>query len=167
MNAPARIPANPVEVRLNVLGQLTFIEQQVFDICQQAANAGKAMPTNDDIALRIGSRGSGGSTVAGILGRLATKGKIKHDVYQRGRQITIVATGKQTAPPPSLAIHWRKRTDLVPAPSVPIMRQRTPTTSEQIEQEARALGKAVPDFLADLVYIGWAGYLAEKAADAA
>lgn len=106
MNAFARAPRFPFDN--DPLPAMTPIERQVFEICETAADAGKILPSNDDIAARIGSQSSGGSTVAGVLKRLTDKGYITHDVYQRGRQVTIVATGRQTAPPACTTPHWRK-----------------------------------------------------------
>jgi hypothetical protein len=155
LNAPSRAPRNEDQ-------QLTSIEQAVSDICRQTADRGEVMPTNDEINARIGSQASAGSTAATILGRIAAKGWIIHQVYQRGRQVTIVATGRQTAAPACTAPHWRNRTDRPSSPAIHQVRQTVPELAKLIETEARKRGMALPDFLCDLVYIGWHDYADEQ-----
>lgn len=161
MNAAARVP-----FRNGVDNSLSTIERRVYEICVLAAETGSALPTNEEINALIGSHSSTGATAASILRRLRTKGYIQHDIYQRGRQVTIIATGKQTAPPACLAPHWRLRKEAVPTPSLQLVRQEPKAASAQIEAEARKLGKAIPDFLGDLVYIGWHTYLGEQGSEA-
>lgn len=153
MNAPARLPVRPA---------LTAIERMVYDICVVAADEGEPMPSNDDITEQIGSRSSTGSTAVGVLKRLVDKGYIGHEVFQRGRQVTIVDTGRKTAAPPNTAPHWRLREDRPPTPAIQNLRQASQSVSTLIEQEARMLNRPFPDFLSDLVLMGWRTYLFER-----
>lgn len=141
---------------------LTAIEQRVYDLCAIAAATNQPAPSVEALTIAIGA--SGPSTVPGIMKRLEVKGWISRTIYQRGRQVCITETGQCTVPPRCLAPHWRTRpaTDPVPTPAIHSVREREHPTAMQIEQEARALGKPVAAFLADLVYIGFHAYRAEQ-----
>lgn len=150
------------------LAALSHIERAVLSICEQAANAGRPLESNDDIMEALTSCGFylsayGGGTIPGIMERLQRKGFIERIKYQRGRQVCITATGKCTAPPACTAPHWRLRpkNDPIPTPAIHKVRERAPM-AQQIELEARRLGKSMSDFLADLVYIGFHAYQAEQ-----
>lgn len=140
---------------------LTPIEQRVLERYVLAAAAGQPAPSIEEIAKHIGA--SGVATVPGITKRLEEKGYITRQIYQRGRTVCIVETGQCTLPPKDQTPHWRHRTDRVPTPAIQSVRERVKPVAAMIEAEARLLGKSVSDFLADLVYIGWHEYQAEKA----
>jgi hypothetical protein len=139
---------------------LTAIEQRVYDICKAAAAEGRALETSDEIMARIGATGV--ATVPGILKRLESKGYIERTIYQRGRVVCIPETGQCTLPPANLAPHWRLRTDEVPSPAIQAVRDKSKPISAMIEAEARLLNRPISAFLADLAYIGWHQYQAEK-----
>ena len=139
---------------------LTPVEERVLAFCEVAAAEGRPLEPVDTIMRAIGAQSY--STVPGIMRRLEAKGYITREVYQRGRSVCIIATGQCTAPPSNIAPHWRFRTDRVQTPAIQQVRQRMPDTATLIEQEARRSGKHMSDFLADLVYIGWHEYQAEK-----
>lgn len=141
---------------------LSAIEAQVLDICTRAAEEGRPLEPTEIIMEQIGANGV--ATVPGVLKRLEAKGLITRNVYQRGRQVCIVATGECTAPPNDTSPHWRlrDRSNDPPAPAIQQLRQRDMSLAMQIEQEARRSGKSMAEFLADLVYIGWHAYQAER-----
>ena len=141
---------------------MSLLEQRVYEICVEAAETGREMPPNDAITELIGSQASGGSTIAGILMRLDRKGYISRKAFQKGRQIKITDTGKETAAPACTAPHWRERPPGPPAPTLQLVRSTSPSVSRQIELEAQRLDKDLPAFLSDLAYIGWFEYLAEQ-----
>lgn len=142
---------------------LTVVEQRVYDsYCDAAAN-GSPAPSIEELAREIGATGV--ATVPGITKRLEEKGYITRQVYQRGRMVCIVATGQCTLPPKDQTPHWRTRTDRVPAPAIQAIRQRMPSTSAEIERDARERNISLQQHLEDLVYIGHHGYRAEKECD--
>jgi hypothetical protein len=155
------VPRTAAEVRLqaNALG-LTFIEQRVFDICVADAEAGRPLTPNDEIAAEIGATGAG--TVPGILARIEAKGHISREIYQRGRMVCIVATGKCTAPPECQVIHWRKLADRAPTPAIHQLRQHDMSLAQWIETEARRTGRSHLDFLEELVRRGAQDYRADQ-----
>lgn len=128
-------------------------ERLIYRALVRAANAGKPCPTADELSEIIGSHSV--STTVGVIQRLEKKGKVKVDRYQRGRRVTIVATGKTTRACMNTAPHWRDRPHDVPSPAPTILKQRKPDTAAEIFREAQKRGKAPQDFLADLVWIGW------------
>lgn len=130
-------------------------ERIVLQALVRAANAGQRCPTADDLLELLPHLNSVSTTVV-ILKRLERKGMIKVDRYQRARRVTILKSGKATAAPSSLAPHWRDRPRDVPAPAQHVVQQRKPDTAAQIFAEARKLGISPQDFLAQLVWEGWA-----------
>lgn len=111
---------------------------------------------------RIGATGV--ATVPGILKRLEAKGLISRNIFQRGRQVCITATGQCTAPPNDTSPHWRlrDRSNDPPVPAIQQTRQRSVSAFARIEQLAREERKHVTEFLVDLVYIGLHAYEAER-----
>lgn len=153
-------PRSAFEVRRQANAPLTAIEQRVLEHYRAAAVAGQMAPPAEQIAIAIGADGV--STVAGITKRLEAKGYITRQVFQRGRTICITATGQCTLPPRDTSPHWRLRTESVPTPAIQSIREKSKPLSAMIEAEGRISGKHMTDFLADLVYIGWHAYMAEK-----
>lgn len=156
----ASVARSPVDVMREVASPLTPIERTVLQHCERAAVAGEPAPSIEQLTQAIGATGV--STVPGIMKRLEAKGHITRQIYQRGRTVCIVSTGDCTAPPNDLTPHWRVRTDRIPAPAIQLVREKVPSVAAQIEREAREANRPLSDFLADLVYIGWAEYRAEK-----
>jgi hypothetical protein len=139
---------------------LTPIEQRVFDCYQRAARLGAPAPSTEEMTEMIGALSD--STIPGITRRIEEKGYITRQIFQRGRVICIAETGHCTAPPNDTSPHWRLRADRVPTPAIQAVRQRSMPLAAMIEAEARLTGRSLTDFLADLVYIGWHEYAAEK-----
>ena len=118
-----------------------------------AADRGARCPTNEELGDLLGM---GLSAPPGIMRRLETRGLIAVEVYQRERRVTIVSTGKQTAAVRTPAPHWRNRPRDVPAPAAHALRVQRPDTARDIMAAARRLKREPADFLADLVWLGWA-----------
>jgi hypothetical protein len=141
---------------------LTAVERVALDHCSSKARNSEPV-TQMSLADAIGSQNTTGGTSAGVLARLESKGYITRQVYQRGVQVCIVATGECTAPPSCLTPHWRSITDRVPVPAIHQVRQRDMNTALWIETEARAKGRDMADFLMELVRRGVQDYRAEMA----
>ena len=142
--------------------QLNPRERIVYDALCAAAEADRPCPTQDDLADALG--GVSLSTTVAIMQRLERLGLIITKVYQRSRQVVILATGRATRAPKSTAVHWRHRPRDVPAPSIATLRdrEREPGTAEQLLAAARREGRSPADFLGDLVWAGWRSYLGER-----
>ena len=80
---------------------LSSSERIAYDLICAAAEAGEPCPNNIDIEVTIGAE----STSMGpwIVRRLELKGLIFVKRYQRFREVKIMATGKWTARPKSMA----------------------------------------------------------------
>lgn len=154
-------PQTPFDMmRSAATAPLSPIERTVLKHCERAASAGEPAPSIEQLSAIIGANGV--STVPGIMKRLEAKGYISRTIYQRGRVVCISATGQCTAPPPSLAPHWRTRSEQVPSPAIQSVRDKCKSVSAMIEAEARQRGCSLAALLADLTYIGWHQYIAEK-----
>jgi hypothetical protein len=138
---------------------LSQIERDILGLCARAAADGRQLESIEEMMGMFGF--SSYSTIPGIMRRLEAKGFITRRIFQRGRQVCITATGQCSAPPACTAPHWRLRAETPPTPPVQQVRQKWPSLSAAIEQEARQLRKPMTDFLADLVYIGWHEFQAE------
>jgi hypothetical protein len=167
MVAVAQKFTSQADLHRTFAGELSQIERDVFAICIAAASENRPLDSTEEI---MGKLNLGGfSTVPGVLLRLEQKGMIARTVYQKGRQVRIIATGQCTAAPANTAPHWRNRdrSEDPPVPAIHLVREKAQSAAMLIEQEARRLGKPMTDFLADLVYIGWAEYLDEQGREAA
>lgn len=139
---------------------LTATESIALESIKQIVSEGR-VATRAEICAAVGSDNLEGGTAPGILRRLEQKGYITREVFQRGMKICL-ANGRCTAEPRDLSPHWRLRTERVPTPAIQSIRERSKPLSTMIEAESRMSGKHMNDFLADLVYIGWHEYMAEK-----
>jgi hypothetical protein len=128
-------------------------EAIVFSAIEAAANDGLHCPRADDLAEMISVESV--STTVGIVNRLERKGLITVERFQKSRRVTIVATGKMTAEPANRTPHWRTRPHNVPSPSLTTLRQRNPDVAQALMIAARHEGRALNDFLADLVWEAW------------
>lgn len=81
--------------------------KQVYDIAVDAAERGIVMPTNKEIAAKVGYEQMARASQA--LANLRSRGKISIEAFQMSRIITITETGKKTATPKNVAPHWRTR----------------------------------------------------------
>lgn len=150
----------PADLYASVRPSLTAIESVALRKLEQIAREGR-QATQNEVAEALGASPLTG-TVPGVFNRLQAKGYITRRYYQRGLEITIVESGLTTAPPADRSPHWRNRTEPVPAPAIQSVKQRDMTLSFRMEQEARALGKPFAEFLTDLVYIGFHGFMQER-----
>lgn len=75
--------------------KLTINQRRVFNVLERFAADGASCPTNAALAERIGSDTSDAAKAFGDLRRL---GVIEVVTVRSKRQVTIVATGSQTAP---------------------------------------------------------------------
>lgn len=153
-------PRTVFDVRHAANAPLSPIEQRVLEICKRAADEGRELDSIEDMRMELGALSY--STVPGIMKRLEAKGHISRRIYQRGRVVCIAATGQCTAEPSNQAPHWRFRTDQPQTPTIQAIRERAKPIAAMIEAESRLTGKPIAEFLADLVYIGWHEYQAEK-----
>lgn len=135
------------------MSEMTERERIVYEALNAAAEACLPAPKHDELNDLIGCTST--STSPTIVGRLVEKGLIEREVYQRTRRICIVATGKCTAMPLSIAPHWRDRPKDVPTPSISAVRARQPDIAAQIMTWAASRSMPICDALADLVYVGW------------
>jgi DNA-binding MarR family transcriptional regulator len=154
----ATVPSSVFDVR-RAIG-LSPIERRVLELCEAAAERDQPAPSIEDLTVAIGATGV--STVPGIMKRLEAKGFISRRIYQRGRVVCITATGQSTAEPSNTSPHWRFRIDQPQTPTIQAVREKSKPIAAMIEAEARLTGKPIASFLADLVYIGWHEYQAEK-----
>jgi DNA-binding MarR family transcriptional regulator len=139
---------------------LSRSEELILGALVSAAEASAPCPIADDLAELIGSQSV--STTVGIMHRLESKGLIRVERYQRTRRVMIVATGKATREPKNKAMHWRKRPASMPAPSLSVVRTRSPDVAQVLASAARREDRGLADFLADLV---WEGALARGLLD--
>lgn len=103
---PTRIERGDLfEQRSILAADLTHSERTVLTIIEAAAEAGRELDANDDIAEHLGFSGSG--TVRGIMLRLERKGYIVTESYQRGRRVFSKRMGKWTQAPLCTVPHWR------------------------------------------------------------
>lgn len=135
-------------------------EQIVYDALAAAADAGLPCPSNEDLAELLG--GYALSAPPQIIDRLVRSGRVTVVRYHKEREVTIVATGLSTAPARTPVPHWRDRPRDVPAPAEHALRRARPETASSIFAAARKMGRMPAEFLADLVWIGWAEYLVEE-----
>lgn len=75
--------------------KLGIAQRRVFNVLERLAAEGAACPTNAALAEQIGSDTSGAAKAFGDLRRL---GVIDVVTAHTKRQVTIIATGAQTAP---------------------------------------------------------------------
>jgi SOS-response transcriptional repressor LexA len=130
-------------------------EALTLALIERAADQGQRAPTCDEIQELIGCESS--STPAMLVKYLERKGLIRVERYQRERQITIIATGRATAPVKTKAIHWRQRRRPASLPSVSItyVQTRKPELARQIMVAAHREGLSLSDMLLELIWAGW------------
>lgn len=143
-----------------IASPLSTIEQRVYEFCKAAASEGRELDNIGEMSDAIGLAST--STIPGAMKRLEEKGYITRKIYQRGRQVCITATGQCTPPPANTAPHWRDRVEQVPSPAIQKVAEKSKPIAAMIEAEARITGQSVAALLADLVYIGWLEYVAER-----
>ena len=134
---------------------LTAWEREVLTCIAEAAEAGRAAPTGDELQERCGCESI--STTVHLVQRLERKGLIRVERFQRTRRITILSTGKATAPVINQTPHWRtrKRPGRIPSASLHALKSRDPNMAIAIIKAARREGMALDDFIAELVWAGW------------
>ena len=134
---------------------LSHWEREVLACVTEAAEVGRQAPTGDELQERCGCDSI--STTVHLVQRLERKGLIQVERYQRTRRITIVATGKATAPVTNRTPHWRtlKRPGRMPSAALPGLKTRRPDVAMAIIKAAHREGMALDDFIAELVWAGW------------
>lgn len=85
---------------------LSHVERQVLAFVARAAEAGRELESNEEIADQLDFNGTG--TIRGILLRLEKKGYIETRSFQRGRQVYHKGLRLWTAAPPCKVPHWRE-----------------------------------------------------------
>lgn len=135
--------------------ELSAWEREVLACIAEAAEAGRVAPTGDELQERCGCESI--STTVHLVQRLERKGLIRVERYQRTRRITILSTGKATAPVVNKTPHWRtkKRPGRLPSSSLHALKTRDPDMTMAIIKAARREGMALDDFIAELVWTGW------------
>ena len=130
-------------------------EREVLACVTEAAEAGRTAPTGDELQERCGCDSI--STTVNLVQRLERKGLIRVERYQRTRRITVLATGKATAPVANKTPHWRtkKRPGRMPSASLHALKARDPDMTMAIIKAARREGMGLDDFVAELVWAGW------------
>lgn len=79
--------------------RLNEYERITLKMLEQAAEAGVPCPSNLDIEMELGCNST--SVAPTVVKMLEDKGIISVTRYQRTRDVTILATGKSTAPDPT------------------------------------------------------------------
>lgn len=79
----------------------------LFEMILDAAEDGKPCPTSNKIAEALGF--SSTASTQRLMIELIESGLISVETYNSGRVVTILETGKKTAPPKNMKPHWRKR----------------------------------------------------------
>jgi len=130
-------------------------EREVYAAIVDAAGAAARGATADVLVERCGC--SSVSTTVNLVQRLEQKGLIRVERYQRTRRMTIVSTGKSTAPVGNRTPHWRTapRPRSVPTVALSYVLDRKPDLARDIMKAARAEGIDVQAFIAELVWAGW------------
>ena len=77
---------------------LSATETVIFDLLVEAANAGAKCPSNTKIADRLSHSAT---NISNVMRTIARKGWIDIDTRTNGRIVTILSTGKVTAPLPT------------------------------------------------------------------
>ena len=81
-------------------------QNTILDALTRAAEAGKACPSNADLAEMLPGCVAP-NKASGIVRHLEKTGVITVRRFQMARVVTIVATGKSTAAPGNQTPHWR------------------------------------------------------------
>lgn len=98
---------------------LNHNERLVLAFVARAAEAGRELDSNEEIADQLGLDGTG--TIRGIMLRLERKGYVETRSFQRGRQVYHKGLQLWTAAPPCTVPHWRTiyDRDVAKTPSQP------------------------------------------------
>lgn len=142
---------------------LTAIESIAMECIRQIVCEVREI-TQEEITAAVGSENQCGSTATHIVSRLVDKGQVERIglPLQKAIWLRIVATGQQSKQPKNLTVHHSYRTESIPTPTIQKFRECVQSLASIIEIEARRLRKPLPDFIADLAYIGWHEYRAEQ-----
>lgn len=128
-------------------------EVRLYAELTRVAALGELCPTADELSELLCTN-SVGATVF-VMQRLERRGLIKVERFQKGRIVTICATGEKTARPKCTTPHWRDRPRDVPAPAPLILRERRPDMAADIARWASQRGVTMVEALTDLVFVGW------------
>ncbi len=129
-----------------------------FRFIEAAANGGRYV-TAAELDNVIGTDNVSGSTQAGICRALERWGLIATTKFQRGRQFTVLATGAKTGAPRNTTPHWRTltapRPKKMPCIAVAAVKRSEPDLARQMLFAAKEEGMGLPEFLLELVWVGW------------
>lgn len=148
-------PASP-PARVPLPGTLYPSHILAFRYIEAAANEGRYV-TAADLDAAIGSENVAGSTQAQACRALERAGLIATAKFQRGRQFTVLATGRKTAAPRNTTPHWRtvKPPRRLPSLAPEAIRRSEPDLARQMLRAAREEGMSMPELLLELVWVGW------------
>ncbi len=147
---------DPVPITVSLPGTLFPSHIAAFRFIEAAANAGRYV-TAAELDAAIGSDNVSGSTQAGVCRALERAGLIVTTKFQRGRQFTVVATGRKTAAPRNTTPHWRTvpRPKRLPSLAPAALKRSEPELARQMLNAAREEGMTMPELLLELVWVGW------------
>ena len=146
----------PIPAPVPLPGTLFPSHIAAFRFIEAAANGGRYV-TAAELDNVIGTDNVSGSTQAGICRALERWGLIATTKFQRGRQFTVLATGAKTAAPRNTTPHWRTlpRPEKLPCIAPEAVKRSEPDLARQMLAAAREEGMGLPEFLLELVWVGW------------
>lgn len=103
--------------------------------------------SKDDLSVKLGCENGG--TITKLEQQMELDGWLAIQRFQRGRQVTIMATGKSTAAPSNRAPHWRDRPEHCDV-TMHLM-QRYPDVYEAAIAEARRKRISLPAYVSAIV----------------
>jgi hypothetical protein len=122
-------------------------EYQIYWSHVRSADAGLAALSKADMVAILDCSDS---MITEVEARMAGKGWIFVESFQKGRRITIMATGKSTAAPKCTSPHWRThKTD-----PFTLLRMRHPDQAQQVLVVARREGSSPAALMAELIREG-------------
>ena len=117
----------------------------------RSADAGQLARSVSDIAAYLDC-GEGGTRTT-IERRMEDRGWIKVERFQKGRRITIVATGAQTKMPKCVSPHWREKAEH--QDPLRYLSTRHPDMYARMIKQARRERKGLGAFMAALMIEGF------------
>lgn len=122
-------------------------EHMIYWAHVRAAEAGVLAMTHMDLSALLDCCLS---TPTHLEQKMEGRGWISVDRFQRGRRVTIMATGKATKQPVGTAPHWRARPEHQMEPMA-LLRQRHPDVFQALVVAARRERRSVAAYAADLI----------------
>lgn len=122
-------------------------EHMIYWAHVRAADAGEPAATHMDLSALLDCCLS---TPTHLEQKMEGRGWLKVERFQRGRRVTIMATGKSTRQPQGTTPHWRSRPEHQLEP-MSLLRTRHPEVFQEILVAARRERKSVAAYTADLI----------------